>query len=128
MKNYAHIARVVNWYNRVRVCETVCSIGIDLSAEALAKIRADLPSGSGIDSGTELDPYECKPDRLVFSLGFHHMDENGFYDGWTQHQVILKPSLENGFDMRITGKDRNQIKEYLYQVYDSYFNSETLEP
>lgn len=75
-----------------------------------------MPSGSGIDCGTKLD--DCStPERLVFNLSFHHMDENGFYDGWTEHQVIVKPSLQFGVDIRITGRDKNQIKEYLHEVY-----------
>ena len=50
--------------------------------EALAKIvRNHLPSGSGFDSGTLLDTDRSRPDRLVFTTGFHHMTE-GSYDGW----------------------------------------------
>lgn len=41
------------------------------------------------------------------------------YDGWTDHTVIVTPSLRSGFDIRITGRDRNQTKEYLYEVFDS---------
>lgn len=77
-----------------------------------------MPSGSGIDNGTTLDP-DSTPDRLVFNTSYHHMDEGGGYAGWTEHQVIVTPSLSSGFELRITGKDRNQIKDYLYDVFDA---------
>jgi hypothetical protein len=78
-----------------------------------------LPSGSGIDSGTTFLWDVSKPDKLVFSFEFHHM-EDGYYSGWTNHKLILTPSF-TGFRMRITGKDRNQIKEYLYDLFSSVF-------
>jgi hypothetical protein len=80
-------------------------------------INSHMPSGSGIDIGTNLDSKKTREDRLVFNISFHHMDEHGAYDGWTDHQVIVTPSLTSEFTLRITGKDRNDIKEYLYETF-----------
>lgn len=77
-----------------------------------------LPSGSGIDNGTRIDFDRTTPDRLVFYLDFHHMNDGGFYDGWTEHRLTVKASLTNGIDIHISGRDRNAIKDYLYEVYD----------
>jgi hypothetical protein len=85
-----------------------------------------LPSGSGIDSGMELVREECEPKKIVFSLGFHHLNENGYYDGWTQHKAIITPSF-GGIDIRITGRDRNQIKDYLYQMFYDIFDGKPYE-
>lgn len=85
-----------------------------------AIIKQFMPSGSGIDSGTSLDLDAClrhPGERLVFTAPFHHMNENGMYDGWTSHTVIVTPSLWSEFDIRITGKDRNDIKKYLHEVF-----------
>ncbi len=49
------------------------------------------------------------------------MDENGYYCGWTEHNLIVTPSFKFGYDMRIPGKDKNQIKEYLYQIFGEVF-------
>jgi hypothetical protein len=78
-----------------------------------------MPSGSGIDSGTKMDLEASlrDPSRLVFTTAFHHMNEAGMYDGWTEHKVVVSPSLMFGFDLKITGRDRNDIKEYLHEVY-----------
>ncbi len=77
-----------------------------------------MPSGSGFDCGTQFILDESKPNRLVFRADFHHMDEHGGYDGWTQHSVIVTPSLAFGFDLRITGRDRNNIKEYIAETFN----------
>src|SRR6185437_14248503 len=69
--------------------------------DSLAKIMDSAPSGSGIDNGIEFLASESNPNRLVFSCDFHHMDENGYYDGWTDHKVIVTPSLWNGINIRI---------------------------
>jgi hypothetical protein len=80
-------------------------------------VRNHFPHGSGFDSGVTFEYAQSKPDRLVFTTAFHHMDENGFYDGWSNHQIIVTPSLAFGFNVRITGRDRNQIKDYIADVF-----------
>lgn len=80
-----------------------------------------LPHGSGIDSGMKFLWDESNGQKLVFSCDFHHMDENGYYDGWSEHKVIITPSFPFGFDIRVTGRDRNGIKEYLASlIHDSF--------
>ncbi len=86
--------------------------------DTLADIeRNELPSGSGIDCGTRIILDECTPNKIVLGLQYHHMNDNGFYDGWTEHRVIVTPSLSNDINIKITGRDRNQIKDYLADVY-----------
>jgi len=81
-----------------------------------ALIGANLPSGSGIDSGTSLET-SSTVNRLVFQADYHHMDDNGMYSGWSQHQVIVTPSLLHGFHIRVTGRDRNQVKDYIAETF-----------
>ncbi len=77
-----------------------------------------LPSGSGIDNGTKLDREKSTPDKLIFIAGFHHMNADGFYVGWTYHRIIVTPAFE-GINVRVTGRNKNQIKDYLAEVYDA---------
>jgi hypothetical protein len=86
-------------------------------------VRDHMPSGSGVDTGTKFGE-DSKPDRLVFRCSFHHMDEFGGYDGWTDHDIIATPSLARGFELRITGRDRNEIKDYLSDLYVSALSAE----
>lgn len=80
-------------------------------------VKQWMPSGSGIDTGTEIDFDASTPSKLVFVFSYHHMDENGYYNGWTDHKCIVRPSLAFGIDIRISGRDRNMVKDYLYEVY-----------
>jgi hypothetical protein len=79
--------------------------------------KALMPSGSGFDRGTTIDLDASHADKLVFSAPFHHMDENGYYDGWTDHTVTVTPSLQLGFNLRISGRNRNAIKDYMYETF-----------
>lgn len=86
-------------------------------------VKDTAPSGSGIDCGTTINIEESKPDKLVFDFSYQH----GYYNGWTQHSCIVRPCLSFGMTIKITGRDRNQIKDYLYDVYNTWLNSEVEE-
>ena len=88
----------------------------------LKEIMASAPSGSGIDSGTTLDRDKSTPQRLVFTFGYHHMNDAGYYDGWTEHKAIVTPCILFGIRLRITGRDRNQVKDYLHDVFYHWLN------
>jgi hypothetical protein len=76
-----------------------------------------LPSGSGIDCGTKILYDECQPGkRVVLFAEFHHMNETGYYDGWTEHRIVVRP-IFSGIDIQIGGRNRNDIKDYLADVY-----------
>jgi hypothetical protein len=93
--------------------------------ERIADLLDEMPSGSGIDCGTKIDLDASTGEKLVFDVAYLHMNDGGFYDGWTQHTVIVTPSLQFGFTLRITGRDRNGIKEYLRDVYADALDQET---
>ena len=82
-------------------------------------MREYMPRGSGFDAGTQFDicdHVDANRERLEFSTSFHHMNESGMYDGWTEHKVIVTPSFA-GFDLRVTGRDRNGIKDYIAETF-----------
>ncbi|SRR5229473_3496264 len=93
--------------------------------EILTLIKEHLPRGAGIDCGTKLLA-ESTPERLVFQADYHHMNDDGCYDGWTDHTVIVTPSLAHGFELKVTGRNRNGIKEYLAETFHQAL-SENLE-
>jgi len=84
-------------------------------AEAL--VEEFMPSGSGFDSGTVLDFDKSTGEKLVFTTAFHHMAESGMYDGWTNHEVTVRPSFVHGFEIKVSGRDRNQIKAYIGETF-----------
>ncbi len=114
---YQHIASALNALsNCIAGNNTAWQSKHEANLHTLAKDF--LPSGSGIDCGTKIDIDTSlrQLGRIVLTLSYHHMNECGMYDGWTEHRVIISPSLQFGFDIKIGGRDRNSIKEYLADV------------
>lgn len=95
------------------------------SDNVAALVKQHMPSGSGFDIGTRLDIEASKHGaRLVFVTSFHHMHDSGMYDGWTDHTVTVMPSLAFGFELRISGRDRAGIKDYIAEVYQTALTTE----
>lgn len=80
-------------------------------------VKNYLPSGSGFDAGTKLDLEMSDGDKLVFHTSFHHMDQNGMYDRWTEHTVTVRASLAFGMDIKISGRNRNEIKDLIHDEF-----------
>ncbi|MDE2097482.1 MAG: hypothetical protein KGL39_09575 [Patescibacteria group bacterium] len=77
-----------------------------------------LPSGSGFDNGTKIDMGLSTDRCLTFHTSFHHMDENGGYAGWTDHTVRVRATFL-GPDITIGGRNRNDIKDYIAEVFSA---------
>lgn len=92
----------------------------------VALVKEHMPSGSGIDRGTQLDMGKSNPAKLVFITSFHHMNETGFYDGWTEHTVTVTASLAYGMAMKISGRNRNEIKDYLHDIFQQALEAEVM--
>lgn len=122
MKIYQKLARAIGALNRCIAEEN--GVWTDKWEENISDILKTAPSGSGIDAGTGIDIDKSTGEKIVLYAEFHHMNENGMYDGWTDHMVIVTPSLERDFNLRITGKNRNQIKDYLAEVYSLWLNED----
>lgn len=86
----------------------------------IAHLMSDAPSGSGFDSGTSLG--DCEPRKITFHTSFHHMNDGGMYDGWTEHAVHVEPEFD-GFSIRVTGRDRNGIKEYISECFHHWLST-----
>lgn len=82
----------------------------------LQLVKEKMPSGSGIDTGTTWVEDFSPDEKLQFSCDYHHMNQHGFYDGWTHHIITVTPSFRD-FNLDIQGEDRNDVHEYLAEVY-----------
>lgn len=87
------------------------------TARLNALVREYMPSGAGFDDGTQLVLAKSSADKLVFVTSFHHMDEHGYYDGWTAHTVTVTPSFIGRMNIEVSGRDRNRIKDYIAEVF-----------
>lgn len=93
----------------------------DRWSERLKAIMDTAPSGGGIDNGTQLDS-TSGAGKLIFLAPFHHMNDAGMYDGWTDHRVVVRPAFD-GIDVTVTGRNRNQIKDYLGDVFHEWLTA-----
>ena len=94
-------------------------------SDSIDQLANFLPRGSGFDSGTKIDLDRSDGrSKVVLTTSFHHMNQNGMYDGWTEHTVIVRPCLLFGFRLSISGKDRNQIKEYMHETFSHALREE----
>lgn len=95
--------------------------------ERIDSIMEKAPIGSGIDCGIKLNIEESSYDsKIVFDFDFHHMDENGGYDGWTIHRAIITPGFTN-INVTINGVNKNGIKDYLADLFYNWMNEEYTE-
>jgi len=113
-----NICELSNCFNAWKQCNEEWKEKHEDRINELLKI---LPSGSGIDQGIKFDWEESKKEKLIFTFGYHHM-KDGYYSGWTEHKLILTPSFFGGYDMKITGINRNMIKDYLYDAFSDTFS------
>lgn len=121
-KLYRELATLIDAYHR---CVKTGNDFARTHAERIADLVSDnMPSGNGFDGGTQLDFNASAGDKLVFTTSYHHMNENGFYDGWTDHVITVKPSMIHGFTMTISGRDRDGFKEYAYDVFSAALDTE----
>lgn len=116
MKLYQAMAKAAGAYHRC-----VASNNTDWQQkwnDSLKQWTEDyFPRGSGFDRGTKLDLDVSGDDMLVFTTAFHHMNESGMYDGWTEHTVKIRPSLALGYHVHVTGPNRNDIKSYIAEQF-----------
>lgn len=91
--------------------------------DRLDRLQDMLPSGSGIDNGTQIDFDKSSESKIILHTAYHHMNDGGYYDGWTEHTITIKPSFR-GIDVSIGGRNRNDIKDYLHDVFYHCLNDE----
>ena len=107
-------------YNAIKSYKEVKPEYRDKHFEVIEQANKDLPHGSGIDGVIAICTADCSENKIIIIFGFHHMNEDGYYDGWTEHKLIITPKF-GGFKLHITGKNRNQVKDYLYDLFRENF-------
>ena len=88
---------------------------VDYNVNLNARVRVKLNR-----RGIEILQEKCDELNKLFNSSYKpNVDENGYYDGWTEHEVIIIPSLRYGFNVKVTGKNKNDIKEYIRHVFNN---------
>lgn len=93
--------------------------------DTIDRMNKLLPSGSGFDEGCQIVREAVRgKESFVIKAPYHHMDENGFYRGWTDYKIRVCPSFIGGFSVRVTGKNYNGAKEYITELFCSVLQEE----
>lgn len=92
--------------------------------------RECLPSGAGIDNGTHVLGLTRDKRGFVLTFYYHHMDDTGYYTGWTEFRAYVHPAF-SGLEITLHGRNVNGCKEYLHQTLHESLSAElpaTLRP
>lgn len=82
----------------------------------LANYNNLLPNGSGFNMGCIIDMDRSTDKAIYIDTEFHHMNEAGYYTRWTQHTIKVIPEF-TGFDLRVSGLNHRDIKDYIADVF-----------
>ena len=101
MKLYQKIARVMSQKN-------------SLKWEDLKLLNELLPNGNLIrrEGGTMIS-LKSTETKIVIDTAYWHYETSR----WTEHQVVITPSFEDEINIRVTGKNEDNIKEYLQDIF-----------
>lgn len=108
MKRYTHLARMLAWN---AVGKFACQ-----RDKAIADHLACSPNVGELEL--------VNGNIIIGVVSHHHMNDVGFYTGWTHHKFVVKPSLQFGFELKVGGRNRNGIKDYLHDALTDWLYEE----
>lgn len=90
----------------------------DKHTETLNNLLENLPHGNGLDYTWHYDFTKSNENKIILTMSYHAMDENGYYDRIIDFTVSVKPSLINDIRLSINGNfgKYQDIKNYLYEI------------
>ena len=89
--------------------------------KVLALCEKFLPYGSGFDAGVSIG--QSKEDRIMMLFAYHHLNDGGYYSGWTYHTAIITPTF-GSYKLviktsRCTGSLRKRVNASIDYFYDT---------
>lgn len=127
-----NIAQLSNYFRSWQNCRQTNNIlWLPKWKQAIDELLKHLPHGNGInaEAGIQLDWENSTPGNLRFNFSYQHMNDHGYYDGWTEHELIIQSSSIGGFNLQVTiegeVEDKDEIIEYLEQMLQSTFYYES---
>jgi hypothetical protein len=98
-------------------CIVNSTVWQDRHEKTIKRLEQTLPSGAGFDRGTQIDLDRSTSHKIIFNTSFHHMNGDGIYCEWSKHTVIVTPSFLGRFDVRVTGRNVRDIKDYIAETF-----------
>ncbi len=107
-----------------RCCDTGNALWRNRWMGRMQQLVGTLPHGAGIDG--DLKVKRCTGQHITITFDFHHMDENGGYDGWSYYAIFCTATF-SGVDVRVQGRDAGGTKDYLADLFHAAVTSEAPE-
>ncbi len=77
---------------------------------ALRDAEEGLPSGSGFDVPITVDRDESTDRKIVLTGSFHVMNGHGYYTGWRDFRIVVRPAFE-GCSVRVFGRMTKNLRD-----------------
>jgi len=113
---YEYLAQWIDAYHR-----SVERGATDWVENHRATIEAAIDATAPYDLKFDFD--ESNGEKLLMWMEYHHMNEQGMWDGWESYSIRVKGSLQFGTDIYIGGRDRHDVKEMLYDTIGMWLNT-----
>jgi len=111
------------------LCEWRKSVKPDYEAlceSRIMELQERLPHGSGFDRGCEIKIANSGKKQVEIEFGYHNMNENGSYDGWTEYLLVATPAFGDA-DIKfccISGVDHfDGDYSYFYDCFDCLYHA-----
>ena len=98
---YMQLARIIGAY--YRSIESKNTLWEEKHEATIRKMEKELPAVQ-VSIAVQIDLERSTGERIVLKTAYHHMNENGMYDGWTEHRIIITPSLQYNYNLKITAE------------------------
>lgn len=122
LRLYSAIARTCQWLHNLENAEDGAKATyLPIAERRLSSLEKLLPSGSGIYN-TRIVSDKSSNSRVEINFMYQHMDENGYYSGVSGYRTVIKPCLSFDFAISIFGSNKNQEKDYFYDIFDDALN------
>jgi hypothetical protein len=82
-----------------------------------------MPKGGGWKDGTSIDLTESNDSEIVLRGTYYHVISYGNYGAPTEHKILIDASLSRGFKVKVTGRDKNDVKDELYERFVGALNT-----
>ena len=90
--------------------------------ERMEQLTKALPHGSGLNGKVEFIG-SASEDKLTISAEYQHMDESGYYTGWSTYIITVRATFY-GLNVTVKGRKDNDLREYLGELFHNALSAE----
>lgn len=95
---------------------------LNIAEQRLSRLTKDFIESGPIESVyCSID--DSSLEKIVFHVTFHHMNDLGYYCGYTEHKVTIRQTFI-GLCVTVSGQNKRDCKIYIADVFDNALSSQ----